>query len=487
MGVDGLVDKFLILTLLLLASCSDLLIFMVSVPLDKDGLWKDTLGLIRLSVSPANFSTWFAPTFIVGIKEVTEDRRLVEVGCPSSFIADTLERRYFGLLQDSLNQVSGKKNDLSFSVRQPSGPRAGVEPPLFLEKEATENREVGEALKKAGVRPGFTFDNFAVSDTNQMAHAAAEAVSDNPGSTYNPLFIWGGVGVGKTHLMLAIAHRVLVQNSRERVLYCTGEEFTTGIIDAIRTKTTPFFRKKYRDLRLLMVDDIQFIAGKTAVQDEFFHTFNTIIRAGGQIVLTSDTPPGEILKLAARLKSRLEAGLTIDISPPDFELRTAIALIKAGGLGIDLGMAAAQTIAANIESPRRIRGFLVRLISETKNKGVGPTEDVIIKLLNKTNGELRPLKNIRPQEVVLAVSNYFSVGKRSLLGPNRSANIALPRQILMYLLRIEFGLPLQEVGRLVGGRDHTTVMHGVGKISVNLSTNEKLREDILRIKQSFLG
>lgn len=455
---------------------------------DKERLWKDALGLVRLSVSAANFSTWFAPTFIISLKEITEERCLVEIGCPSSFIADALERRYFGLIQDSLNQVTGKKNDLSFLVKQPLVPKPEIEPPLFFKKEAPGDKEVEEALKRAGVRQGFTFDNFAVSASNQMAHAAAEAISENPGSVYNPLFIWGGVGVGKTHLMLATAHRVLLQKPGERVLYCTGEEFTTGIVDAIRTKTTSLFRKKYRDLRLLMVDDVQFIAGKTAVQEEFFHTFNTIIRAGGQVVLTSDTHPSEILKLEARLKSRLEAGLIIDISPPDFELRTAIALIKAGGLGINLGMSAAQTIAANIDSPRRIRGFLMRLLSEIKENGAQPTDDVVLRLLNKTtNGELRPVQNIRPQEVVLAVSNYFSLGKRSLLGPNRAARIVLPRQILMYLLRNELGLPLQEIGRVTGGRDHTTVMHAVGKISTNLSTNEKLREDIMRIKKSFFG
>lgn len=460
--------------------------------MDEKKIWKETLDVLRLSVSSANFSTWFAQTFVSTVKEIGGDRRLVEIACPSTFIADAIEKRYFGLVQDALNQVTGEKNDLSFCVKQIERPKSDIESPLFLNTSTTtpetpNEKETEDALRRAHAKTGYTFDNFAVSSTNQMAWAASDAVSKNIGKAYNPLFIWGGVGVGKTHLMLAIVHRVLSQNIHEKILYCTGEDFTTEIVEAIRNKNTPMFKKKYRELKLLMVDDIQFIAGKITVQEEFFHTFNTILHAGGQVVLTSDQPPTEITKLEGRLRSRFEAGLIVDVAQPDFELRTAITLIKAEEKNIQITMPAAQIIAMHIDGPRKIEGFLVRIISEY-GTNTTITEDIVNQILNKaTNGEVKQKKTIHPQELVSAVSNYYALGKRKLLGANRAQHIARPRQVLMYLLRNELELPLQEVGRVVGGRDHTTVIHAVEKISTSLLTNIKLKEDILRIKQSLFG
>jgi chromosomal replication initiator protein len=285
--------------------------------------------------------------------------------------------------------------------------------------------------------------------------------------------------------MLAVATQILEKNTEDQVLYWMGEEFTTEIVNAIRNKTTYAFKDKYRKLKLLMIDDIQFLAGKNAVQEEFFHTFNTLQREGGQIILTSDRPPSEIEKLEERLRSRFEAGLIIDISPPDFELRTAIALIKAKEKGTDLPMNVAQAIAANIDSPRKIEGFLTRLFTQSSFNNEEISVETVNKILGKTQTENALYrKAVSPQEFIGAVSDYYSLGKRKLLGANRTQIVAMPRQILMYLLRIELGLPLQEVGRIVGGRDHTTVMHAVEKISKNLSTNSGLRDDILGIKKS---
>lgn len=456
--------------------------------MDEKKLWKEVLGLVRLSVSAANFSTWLAQTFVVSVKKLDDGRQVVEVGCPSSFIADAVEKRYFGLVQDSLNQITGLKNDPVFSVRQTPSDQKPQEAPLFYQgPRGRDDPSLDASLRRARISPGFTFENFAVSGTNQMAWAAADAVSRELGGAYNPLFVWGGVGVGKTHLILAIAHRALAGSPDEKAMYCTGEEFTNEIVEAIRTKTTNLFKKRYRALRLLMVDDIQFISGKVTVQEEFFHTFNTILRARGQVVLTSDVPPTDIPRLESRLRSRFEAGLIIDIAPPDFELRAAITLLKAKEKDIDLSMSAAQTIAANIDSPRKIKGFLVRLISESKSLEKEITDDLVNSLLNKTNGDTKPNRVIHPNEFISAVSTYYSLGKRRLLGANRAQTIAVPRQVLMYLLRRELDLPLQEVGRIVGGRDHTTIIHGVDKISASLSTNQKLREDILRIKQLVWG
>lgn len=437
-------------------------------------------------MSTPTLQTYFSPSFITSIKELVENRIAVEVGCPSSFIARGMEDRHFDILRDTLNNITGKTCDVLFVVRQKPRLQKELDEPLFASSSETVEKSTIDALRGAGVRPGFTFDNFAVSGTNQMAHAAAEAVSRNPGTAYNPLFFYGGVGVGKTHLMLAIADSLVKRDLETSVLYCTGEAFTNEIVEAIRNKTTQAFKNRYRKLRLLMVDDIQFIAGKDRVQEEFFHTFNTLQASGSQVVLTSDRPPHEIDKLEARLRSRFEAGLIVDISPPDFELRAAIALIKSKERGVELLPELAQLIAEKIDSPRRIEGFITKLMTQATISGEQITQELVLKTLGENRVNLEsPKKAITPQEVIDAVLQYYSLSKRSMLGDSRARVVARPRQVLMYLLRIDLRLPLQEVGRLVGGRDHTTVMHAVGKISENLEKNGGLNEDILGIKRSF--
>lgn len=454
--------------------------------MDNKTSWKDILEIIKVSVSPAIFSTWFIQTHLAKIDEVGE-RVILEVGCPTSYVKNFIESRYFGLIQDSANKVFGKNCDLTFSVKESPEKSRGLGEslsPLFQTEEKSEDNidKIKEALEKAKIRPNFNFENFAVSGSNQMAHAAALAVSDALGTAYNPLFIWGGVGVGKTHLMGAVGNSSLKKDPSLKVLLCTGESFTNDIIEGIRNKTTQNFREKYRKLDLLLIDDIQFIAGKDAVQEEFFHTFNTMTAAGGQVILTSDKPPSEIAHLEERLKSRFEAGLIVDIAPPDFELRCAITQIKAKEKGIVLNMEQIQLIASNIDSARKIEGVLIKLMTEAKLKHLEITNELIESIIGKgveTNG-----KQIKksPLEVIEAVSDYFQVGKRSLLGDSRARPVARPRQILMYLLRTHLGIPLEEVGRLVGGRDHTTVMHAVDKITELATTDVHIREDISKIK-----
>jgi chromosomal replication initiator protein len=314
-----------------------------------------------------------------------------------------------------------------------------------------------------------------------MAHAAAEAVSQSLGSAYNPLFVWGGVGVGKTHLMAAVGNYILKKDPDKKVFFCTGEDFTNDIVEGIRNKTTQAFRNKYRKLDLLLIDDIQFIAGKDTVQEEFFHTFNAVTSVGGQIILTSDRPPSEISKLEERLRSRFEAGLIVDIAPPDFELRSAITQIKAKEKGVDLTSEQAQMIAANSESARKIEGILTKILTEIHVKKVVVTNELIESLFAK-NFEAGKITRSSPEQVTEAVSKYYQVGKRLLLGDSRARPIARPRQVLMYLLRTQLGVPLEEIGRVVGGRDHTTVMHAVEKITQLATEDVQMREDILKIK-----
>jgi len=456
--------------------------------IDKISLWNDALGSIKVAVSSAIFSTWFSQTHISDVSQ-TKERFLVEIGCNSSFVKNTIETRYFGLIQDTLVKTLGKPCDLTFIIKGlPSQKEGGGKTlaPLFETKEEKKEERLDEEftniLLKARIRPGHTFENFAVSSSNQMAHAAAEAVAQSPGKAYNPLFIWGGVGVGKTHLMVSVAHEVLKRDSEIKVYFCTGEDFTNDIVEGIRNKTTQAFRNKYRKLSILLVDDIQFIAGKDSVQEEFFHTFNAVTSAGGQIILTSDKPPSEISKLEERLRSRFEAGLIVDIAPPDFELRCAITQIKAKEKGLVLEMDQVQLIASNLESARKIEGFLVNLLTQVKIKKVPLTSELIETSLGKgveTNGKATKKT---PEEIFDTVSKYYQIGKRVLLGESRARPVARPRQVLMYLLRTELQMPFEEVGRLIGGRDHSTVMHAVDKITQLASTNVQIREDILGIK-----
>lgn len=452
------------------------------VPHDKT--WNEVLKILKVSVSQAYFTTWLAKTHIVSI-DSREDRQLVEIGCPSPFIADGVEKRYFSIIQDALRQVTGVKNDLSFVVQQRVTEETKVNSPLFDYYKEEPKTIIDDLLKKSRISRGFTFENFAVSSSNALAHAAADAVSKSPGKAYNPLFLWGGVGVGKTHLMLSVGHRILTKNPEAKVLYCMGEEFTTEIVEAIRAKDTHSFKKRYRSLDLLMLDDVQFIAGKNTVQEEFFHTFNTLLREGGQIILTSDRPPSEIQKLEDRIRNRFEAGMIADIPAPDFELRTAIALNKAAERGFSLPMDAAQVIAVNFDNARRIEGFLTRLLTESQALKQPLSLDMVNKMLGKRVASDVVILNkaISPQDVIDIVCTYFSVSRRKILGEGRSKPIVYPRQILMYLLRVEYRISLQEVGRVIGGRDHTTIMHGAEKIVNNMSTNEVLRNDILGIKK----
>lgn len=449
---------------------------------DLKSYWKDTLEIVKISVSPAIFSTWFSQTHLANVKEIGE-RFLIEVGCHSSFVKNYIETRYFGQLQDAASKVLGKQCDLVFVIKStPENKKQAEESPAPLFSNDKNDEGLIQALQKAKIRVNFNFENFAVSGSNQMAHAAALAVSESLGSAYNPLFIYGGVGVGKTHLMGAVGNSSLQKKSNLKVLLCTGESFTNDIIEGIRNKTTQSFREKYRKLDLLLIDDIQFIAGKDTAQEEFFHTFNAVTSAGGQIILTSDRPPSEISKLEERLRSRFEAGLIVDVAPPDFELRCAITQIKAKEKGLPLEMDQIQIIAGNVDSARKIEGVLIKLMTEIKLKHLDISNELVESVIGKGVDTGGKVVKKDPEEVVKAVSEYYQVGKRALLGDSRARPVARPRQILMYLLRTHLGISLEETGRLVGGRDHTTVMHAVGKVTELATVDVHIREDISKIK-----
>lgn len=457
----------------------------LKLSMQKDLVWAKVLEVVRVSVSPANFSAWFSNTFVSQTKKSDNGRQIIEVACATTFARDILDRRYFGVLQDAVNQVTGKKNDLVFIVK-PQPVKIQTPTPLFVG-----NEEVSSAsLRRTRIPDGFSFSNFAVSPANQLAFAAASSVAKTPGSAYNPLFIWGGVGVGKTHLAAAIAREILEAEPSKKILFATGDDFIVGIIEAIKNKTTGEFKKKYRNVEVLVVDDIGFIAGKDTVQDEFFHTFNQVRREGGQIILTSDRPPWEMPKIEARLRSRFEAGLIVDIAPPDFELRAAILLIKAKERGVELPLESAQKIASTIATARQLEGFLIKLISKTDHQNLMVNDALISELLGESqkniqNGGVK--KHLAPKDVINSVASFFEMPKKVLFSPTRKKTAVLPRHILMYLLRTEAGLAYEEIGRLLGGRDHTTIIHGVDKISKNITIDQDLQKDVLGIKSKLWG
>lgn len=345
---------------------------------------------------------------------------------------------------------------------------------------------VEDKIRKSGLQSRYTFENFAVSNTNQMAYAAALAVSRSPGDMYNPLFIYGNVGVGKTHLSQAIANIIVGNDPQKKVLYCTSEEFTNDLVSAIQKKTTNAIRDKYRQLDVLIVDDTQFIAGKNYVQEEFYHTFNTLVRNGSQIILVSDRPPQEIKALEDRLRSRFTGGLIIDMQKPDFELRTAILLIKAKERNIEIDMQAAQNIAEKITDSRELEGALLKLLSISLLQSDSNKISALTASNELSRVSEEKTKRIKPQDVIHTVSAYYDLKPSHIKGPSRKQNIALARQIVMYLLRKRLHLNLEEVAFLTKRKDHTTVLHGVSKIENLALHDEPFRQEIDRIYESAL-
>jgi len=452
----------------------------MNIDSDKEKIWGAVLSAIKTDVSEGSFNTYLKNTQLLELKEA-DGRKICEVGCNSSFIKNTLEQRFWGQLGLEAGRILGQKCEIVFRIQVKRNEEEIVSGPLF------ENKKSDSYVfdyKKANIREDYTFENYAVGSSNQMAYAAAQAVAKKPGSTYNPLFIWGGVGVGKTHLMQSIGHEV-IRAGITPVLFCSGEEFTNDLVEAIRFKSTDKVRSKYRKLKLLLLDDVQFIAGKPSVQEEFFHTFNTLLREGGQVVMTSDKPPEEISKLEERLRSRFGAGLIVDIGAADFELRTAILLIKAKQRSFDLPMELAQLIAENVEGVRELQGFLSKVETEEKLRGKKISREDLEQILKIKENESRRLQVITPAEVINAVGSFYGVGIQQLKGERRTKTIAWPRQILMYLLRQDLRLPLEEVGRLIGGRDHTTVLHAADKVRGEIEQNHKFQSELAEVRKTI--
>ena len=448
---------------------------------DLPSLWKSVLIELELSVTTTTYKGLLSQLRLLELNE-----GVAKISSNNSFNLQQVETKYYTLIKTILDKHTRTSTSLIFTV-QPSSKAPLEELPLFSSPSSTLNPKSYPLTPSshANLGPQFTFDTFAVGSTNQLAFAAAEAVARNLGQAYNPLFIYGGVGVGKSHLMQAIGHSALDAQPDLKIIFCPGEHFTNEIISAIRNKTTQRFKEKYRKIDMLLLDDIQFIAGKDTVQEEFFHTFNAIHSTGGQIIMTSDRPPTDIIKLEDRLRSRFQAGLIVDIGEPDFELRTAILLIKSKQRGFELPMDLAQQVAHHIKSARELEGFLMQLTVALQQSPRTLDNLLISQLLGLDTSQNQPIrKGLRPHDIIKATAEYFDIKPAVLKSKTRLARIVLPRQIAMYLMRVELNYQLEAIGELLD-RDHTTIMHGVEKIQDMLGKTPELTEHILHIRESL--
>ncbi len=405
--------------------------------------------------------------------ELTENELVV--GCENQGLKFFLEKK-IGEIEEALRKYAKKKINIRLIVVAQK--KKEKETPLLAFQPS-----VNDLFLRSGLNNKYSFDNFAVSSTNQVAYAASQAVVNNPGSAYNPLFLYGGVGVGKTHLAQAAAREILKKDPNKKIFFCPGDQFTNELIESIRERSTPKFRRKYRYLSLLIIDDIQFIAGKETVQEEFFHTFNSIVSGGGQIILTSDRPPTEIRNLEDRLRSRFSGGLIVDIQSPDFELRTAIILIKAQEKNIAIDIEAAKIIAEQAVDGRGLEGSLLSIYAKILGKKEKVDLEAVESFFAEANGNR--VKKISANDIIKAVCSYYNVKQSHLKSRSRTDALALPRQIAMFLLRKELHLKQEEVAFILKRKDHTTVIHAIEKINRLIAKDQIFKQDIDRIVSSL--
>lgn len=468
-------------------------------------IWKKSLSDLEVSMSGQHFHMWIEKASLAEFRPVGETHAIAVIAAPTAMHIQMIEGRFYATLKETLDRVTGLKVDLQFKVQSASKPEEYPQQPNTIPTSSPQNQQITHqssaplfstiptvdafkiALQKAKLRPDFTFENFAVSTTNEMAYAAAQAVSRSPGTAYNPLFLYGGVGVGKTHLMQSVGQNILKDNPDVNILYCAGEEFTNEIVAAIQTKKTLQFKEKYRKVNVLLIDDIQFIAGKQTVQEEFFHTFNAVTQAGGQIIITSDRPPHEISLLEDRLRSRFEAGLIIDIQQPTFELRTAIVLIKSEAKGVIVPMDCAQQIASIIDNARRIEGVISQLHSQNTLMKKEIDMNLVKSILSKEQTPTITQLSVKPREVIKTVAAHFKVTTIQLTGSRRSRPLVDYRHLAMFILYEDLKLGYVQVGAEFGGRDHTSIMHAVRKVKQRLETSSDIQTSLSAIRASISG
>ena len=440
--------------------------------------WTDILNMIKIEhqLSDVSFKTWLEPLTVHKVEGNT-----VTVVVPTGQIGiNYIRNKYLLPLNVAVSEATGKEYDIAL-IEPKDIPPETVQAPVS-------SITINENIEKANLNPRYTFDTFVVGSNNKMAHAASVAVAESPGEAYNPLFIYGGVGLGKTHLMHSIAHYVLEKNSEAKVLYVTSELFTNELIESIRNgnnSTMTKFREKYRNIDVLLIDDIQFIIGKESTQEEFFHTFNTLHGAKKQIIISSDKPPKDMEILEDRLRSRFEWGLIVDISAPDFETRMAILKKKEELDGYYIDDEVIEYIAQNVKSNiRELEGSLNKIMAyaNLENKEINlALAEKVLKYIISPNQK----RTITPELIINTVAEHFDLTTADLIGNKRSSKIAYPRQIAMYLCRHMTDTTLKIIGDSLGGRDHTTIMSGIRRIEKEVDTSDETREIINILKKKI--
>ncbi len=444
---------------------------------DPEKLWKDVLTEIELNVSEANFSTWFKNTNISNV-----ENGVVFLSVPSSFVKEWLEDKYHKFIIKSLRNLYPSIRNIEYCVT----------PSLNSQKIELKNRNIFIANKdqlgfnefyidkEANLNPKYTFESFIVGSFNNIAHAAATAITKNIGNLYNPLFIYGGVGLGKTHLIQAIGNKVKEENPAFKVYYLTSEKFANEFITSLQNKDTYSFKEKYRKYNLLIVDDIQFFSNKLKIQEEFFHVFNALYEKNSQVVFSSDKPPKYIDGLEERLRSRFEGGMMVDVSPPEFEARLAILRSKTETRGYNLSDQILELIALNIkENIRELEGAMVLIAGQEKIKGRKLDLFEVKEILKKNT---KPQKTITITQVIKTIANFYNIEEKNIFERTRKKEIVKPRQIAMYLLREDLNLSYPYVGQKFGQMDHTTIIYAFRKINDMIKKDEKLNQEINSIR-----
>ncbi len=454
-----------------------------------NALWQSVLGEIELSVSHGNFETWFKNTELISY---SDDE--VTIGVINVFTRTQLEKKYNDQIKEVLRNngikakrvryevISSKRSVISRETTGQSQVDARVEE--LLDKPTTRRPSSAHSVTPSTtLNPRYTFASFIVGSSNDLAYTACQAVATNPGVKYNPLFIYGGVGLGKTHLLQAVGNDIIARNPSAKVAYISSETFVKEFLDSIRFKKNGF-SDRYRNVDVLIIDDMQFIAGKEKTQEEFFHTFNALHQANKQIIIGSDKPPRSIPTLTERLRSRFEWGMAIDIQMPDFETRCAIVETKAAQSGITLERETVEYLAKNIKTNiRELEGALNQLLAYAEMRGVSPDVSTAEGLIGNVRHS-RP-QHLTPKQIIDKTARHFQIDSKEICGSKRDKHIVVPRQVAMYLLRSELHLSFPRIANELGRKDHTTAIHSVEKIEKSIKLDFMIREQVAEIREKL--
>ncbi len=448
---------------------------------NENETWQAVKGEMEISLSKANFTTWFKDTFILNL-----DAENFIIGVPNSYTKEWFEKKYYPQMLPAIQKVYPQVKAFSCQVvaTQFKPEKLALDTKSPVSAKPISLKIDSENPINITLNPKYTFDTFIVGGSNRLAAATAHAVAAKPGVTYNPLFLYGGVGLGKTHLAQAIGHEILRNNPKKKIIYVSCENFTNEFVQAISSGKMNEFKKKYRDADVLLIDDIQFMSGKEGTQEEFFHTFNTLHQSNRQIVVTSDRVPKAIQQMEQRLSSRLGCGMIADVQPPNLEMRQAILRSKSEEKNYVIADEVLNFIAENIESNiRELEGAITRVISYCELNKVEPTIDITAQVLQDMI--TAKSKNLTIEKIIKIVSEYFNVLPEQMLGAHRSKELVKPRQITMYLLRHEINMSFPKIGHELNKKDHTTIMHGVSRIEKEIGRNLELQKELSKIKEKL--